>query len=213
MANQYVPNDTYTMIDDELHEPNAHLVTTPRHVYDEFEQFKQNKGESIHDYYTRFAKLMNDMRNIKMTMSKIQLNSKFVKNMQPEWGRFVTSVKLNKGLTDSNYDQLNIKMTMSKIQLNSKFVNNMQPEWGRFVTSVKLNKGLADSNYDQLYAYLKQHEAHANENKLMLERSSQHTVDPLALMLKKDQEKDKIGSKPDKNGKCGEAGKSRKQLQ
>nr|GEW91435.1 hypothetical protein [Tanacetum cinerariifolium] len=39
-----------------------------------------------------------------------------------------------------------------------------------------------DSNYDQLYAYLKQHEAHANENKMMLDRFTQHTVDPLALM-------------------------------
>ncbi|GJR42779.1 hypothetical protein Tco_1310882 [Tanacetum coccineum] len=65
-------------------------------------------------------------------------------------------------------DMRNIKMTMSKIQLNSKFVNNMLPEWGRFVTAVKLNKGLKDSNFDQLYAYLKQHEAHANENKIML---------------------------------------------
>ncbi|GJW79989.1 retrovirus-related pol polyprotein from transposon TNT 1-94 [Tanacetum coccineum] len=107
-------------------------------LYDEFEQFRQNKGETIHDYYVRFAKLMNAMRNI--------------------------------------------KMTMFKIQLNSKFVNNMQPEWGRFVTAVKLNKGLKDSNYDQLYAYLKQHEGHANENKLMLKRFSQHTVDPFALM-------------------------------
>ncbi|GJW40657.1 retrovirus-related pol polyprotein from transposon TNT 1-94 [Tanacetum coccineum] len=98
----------------------------------------KNKGETIHDYYVRFAKLINDMRNI--------------------------------------------KMTMSKIQLNSKFVNNMLPEWGRFVTAVKLNKGLKDSNYDQLYAYLKKHEAHANENKMMLERFSQHTVDPLALI-------------------------------
>nr|GEX55476.1 hypothetical protein [Tanacetum cinerariifolium] len=35
-----------------------------------------------------------------------QLNSKFVNNMLPEWGRFVTSVKLNRGLRDSNYDQL-----------------------------------------------------------------------------------------------------------
>ncbi|GJU44708.1 hypothetical protein Tco_1201974 [Tanacetum coccineum] len=35
-----------------------------------------------------------------------------------------------------------------------------------FVTAVKLNRGLRDSNYDQLYAYLKQHEAHANENKM-----------------------------------------------
>ncbi|GJY10640.1 hypothetical protein Tco_0378825, partial [Tanacetum coccineum] len=36
----------------------------------------------------------------------MQLNSKFVNNMLPEWGRFVTAVKLNKGLRDSNYDQL-----------------------------------------------------------------------------------------------------------
>ncbi|GJV16915.1 hypothetical protein Tco_1362238 [Tanacetum coccineum] len=98
-------------------------------LYDDFEHFRQNKGETIHDYYVRFAKLINDMRNI--------------------------------------------KMTMSKIQLNSKFVNNMLPEWGRFVTAVKLNKGLKDSNFDQLYAYLKQHEAHANENKMMLERLTQ----------------------------------------
>ncbi|GKB01068.1 hypothetical protein Tco_0829112 [Tanacetum coccineum] len=72
-------------------------------LYDDFEHFRQNKGETIHDYYVRFAKLINDMRNIKMTMSKIQLNSK-------------------------------------------------------------------------------QHEAHANENKMMLERLTQQTVDPLALM-------------------------------
>ncbi|GJY31146.1 hypothetical protein Tco_0414641 [Tanacetum coccineum] len=103
-------------------------------LYDDFEHFRQNKGETIHNYYVRFAKLINDMRNI--------------------------------------------KMTMSKIQLNSKFVNNMLPEWGRFVTAVKLNKGLKDSNFDQLYAYLKQHEAHANENKMMLERLTQQTVDP-----------------------------------
>ncbi|GJZ71886.1 hypothetical protein Tco_0635737 [Tanacetum coccineum] len=107
-------------------------------LYDDFEHFCQNKGETIHDYYVRFAKLINDMQNI--------------------------------------------KMTMSRMQLNSKFVNNMLPEWGRFVTVVKLNRGLRDSNYDQLYAYLKQHEAHANENKMMMDRFTQHTVDPLALM-------------------------------
>nr|GEW40478.1 hypothetical protein [Tanacetum cinerariifolium] len=55
-----------------------------------------------------------------------------------------------------------------RMQLNSKFVNNMLPEWGRFVTAIKLNNGLRDSNYDQLYAYLKQHETHAKENKMML---------------------------------------------
>ncbi|GJY56368.1 hypothetical protein Tco_0455483 [Tanacetum coccineum] len=107
-------------------------------LYDDFEHFRQHKGKTIHDYYVRFAKLINDMRNI--------------------------------------------KMTMSRMQLNSKFVNNILLEWGRFVTAVKLNRGLRDSNYDQLYAYLKQHEAHANENKMMLECFTQPNVDPLALM-------------------------------
>ncbi|GJV69755.1 hypothetical protein Tco_1485264 [Tanacetum coccineum] len=75
-------------------------------LYNEFEPFSQNKGETIHEYYVR----------------------------------------------------------------------------GRFVTVVKLNRGLKQSNYDQLYAYLKQHEAHANENKMMLERYNQHAIDPLALV-------------------------------
>nr|GEU87331.1 putative reverse transcriptase domain-containing protein [Tanacetum cinerariifolium] len=73
-------------------------------------------------------------------------------------------------------------MTMFRMQLNSKFINNMLPEWGRFVTAVKLNRGLRDSNYDQLYAYLKQQEVYANDNKMMLDRFTQHAVNPLALM-------------------------------
>ncbi|GJT76996.1 hypothetical protein Tco_1043721 [Tanacetum coccineum] len=75
-------------------------------LYDDFEHFHQKKGETIHDYDVWFAKLINDMRNIKMTMFRMQLNSKFFNNMLPEWGRFVTAVKLNRGLRDSNYDQL-----------------------------------------------------------------------------------------------------------
>nr|GEU65207.1 hypothetical protein [Tanacetum cinerariifolium] len=54
--------------------------------------------------------------------------------------------------------------------------------YGRSVTTMKLNRGLRDSKYDHLYSYLKQHEAHANENKMMLDEFTQHTVDPLALM-------------------------------
>ncbi|GKC24261.1 hypothetical protein Tco_1026411 [Tanacetum coccineum] len=107
-------------------------------LYDEFEHFCQIKGETIHVYYVRFTKLINDMRNI--------------------------------------------KMTMSRMQLNSKFVNNMLPEWSRFITEVKLNRGLKESNFDQLYAYLKQHEVHANENRMMMERFIQPTNDPLALV-------------------------------
>nr|GEV06591.1 retrovirus-related Pol polyprotein from transposon TNT 1-94 [Tanacetum cinerariifolium] len=75
-------------------------------MYDDFKHFRKNKRETIHDYYVWYAKLINDIRNIKMIMSRMQLNPKFVNNMLPEWGRFVTAVKLNRGLGDSNYDQL-----------------------------------------------------------------------------------------------------------
>ncbi|GJU45314.1 hypothetical protein Tco_1202580 [Tanacetum coccineum] len=122
-----LPKDIYTLINH---------YTDAKDIWDNVKMLLE--GETIHDNYIRFTKFINDMRNI--------------------------------------------KMTMPRMQLNSKFINNMLPEWGRFVTIVKLNTGLRASNYDQLYAYLKQHEAYANENKIMLERFTQPNVDPLALM-------------------------------
>ncbi|GJV67608.1 hypothetical protein Tco_1483117 [Tanacetum coccineum] len=58
----------------------------------------------------------------------------------------------------------------------------IQGYYVRFITEVKLNRGLKESNFDQLYAYLKQHEVHANENRTMMERFLQPTNDPLALV-------------------------------
>ncbi|GJY14209.1 hypothetical protein Tco_0383518, partial [Tanacetum coccineum] len=75
-------------------------------IYDEFEHFRQIKGETIQGYYVRLTKLINDIRNIKMTMPRMQLNSKFVNKMLPEWSRFINEVKLNRGLKESNFDQL-----------------------------------------------------------------------------------------------------------
>nr|GEW15362.1 VIER F-box protein 2 [Tanacetum cinerariifolium] len=67
----------------------------------------KDNGVNILKSIDEGSKLINDMRNIKMAMPKLQLNSKFVNNMLPEWGRFVTAVKLNRELRESNYDQLN----------------------------------------------------------------------------------------------------------
>ncbi|GJT08262.1 hypothetical protein Tco_0842724 [Tanacetum coccineum] len=107
-------------------------------LYDEFECFKMLPGENINEYYVRFYKLVNDMRNI--------------------------------------------RMTMPNIQLNSKFVNNMSPEWDTFVTAVKQNKGLKETNHEQLYAYLKQHEKHTAQDRLIIERITPPTNDPLAFV-------------------------------
>ncbi|GJW47788.1 retrovirus-related pol polyprotein from transposon TNT 1-94 [Tanacetum coccineum] len=124
---QGIPKDIYTLINH---------YTDAKDIWDNVKMILE--GETIHVYYVRFTKLINDMRNI--------------------------------------------KMTMSRMQLNSKFMNNMLPEWSRFITEVKLNRGLKESNFDQLYAYLKKHEVHANENRMMMERFIQPTNDPLALV-------------------------------
>ncbi|GKE82158.1 hypothetical protein Tco_1552158, partial [Tanacetum coccineum] len=64
------------------------------------------------------------------------------------------------------YDMHTIGMTMKPLQVNMKFVNHLQPEWSKFVTDVKLAKDMHSTNFDHLYAYLRQHEAHANEVRL-----------------------------------------------
>nr|GEU65455.1 hypothetical protein [Tanacetum cinerariifolium] len=55
------------------------------------------------------------------------------------------------------------KMTIQQVQVNTKFLNALPLEWSNFVTDVKLATTLYITNYDQLYAYLSQHERHANE--------------------------------------------------
>ncbi|GJS19457.1 hypothetical protein Tco_0448089 [Tanacetum coccineum] len=48
--------------------------------------------------------------------------------------------------------------------------------------SVKLNKGLKETNHEQLYAYLKQHEKHAAQDRLIIERITPATNDQLAFV-------------------------------
>ncbi|GJX34258.1 zinc finger, CCHC-type containing protein [Tanacetum coccineum] len=74
-------------------------------LYDDFEHFRQNKGETIHDYYVRFAKLINDMRNIKMTMSRMQLNSKFVNNIDVSLHGYAVSSLMDTAYWSSEYFQ------------------------------------------------------------------------------------------------------------
>nr|GEX52884.1 retrovirus-related Pol polyprotein from transposon TNT 1-94 [Tanacetum cinerariifolium] len=71
-------------------------------------------------------------------------------------------------------------MKLEQFQVNTKFLNVLPPEWSKFVTDVKLVRDLHTTNVDQLHAYLGQHEYHANEVRLMHERTS----DPVFLCSK-----------------------------
>nr|GEX73895.1 hypothetical protein [Tanacetum cinerariifolium] len=56
-------------------------------LFNEWERFTSNEGESIESYYHRFLKLMNDLKTNKHFPEKIASNLKFLNNLQPEWSR------------------------------------------------------------------------------------------------------------------------------
>ncbi|GJY17209.1 hypothetical protein Tco_0388700 [Tanacetum coccineum] len=64
---QGLPPDVYNLV-------NHHTVA--KEIWD--------RGETIHKYYLRFAQLINDMNTIGMSMQNLQVNTKFVNNLQPE---------------------------------------------------------------------------------------------------------------------------------
>ncbi|GKA69343.1 retrovirus-related pol polyprotein from transposon TNT 1-94 [Tanacetum coccineum] len=102
--------------------------------------------------------------------------------LQDECDVQATNIILH-GLPPNVFSQLindmhTIGVTMQQVQVNTKFLNALPSEWSKFVTDVKLAKSLYTTNYDQMYAYLSQHERHANEVRITRERYS----DPLAFV-------------------------------
>nr|GEW85090.1 integrase, catalytic region, zinc finger, CCHC-type, peptidase aspartic, catalytic [Tanacetum cinerariifolium] len=75
-------------------------------LYDEFDKFTSEPGESIHSYYLRYAKLINDMKMTSISMLNMQINTKFVNHLQPKWSRFITSAKQARNIHNANFDQL-----------------------------------------------------------------------------------------------------------
>ncbi|GJS42995.1 hypothetical protein Tco_0568038 [Tanacetum coccineum] len=65
-----------------------------------------DQGESLHEYYLRFSQLMNDMHTIGMTMDQVQVNTKFLNSLPPEWSKLGTNVKFARNMHTTNYDQL-----------------------------------------------------------------------------------------------------------
>ncbi|GKB12321.1 hypothetical protein Tco_0846244 [Tanacetum coccineum] len=72
----------------------------------EFGQFTSHDGETIESYYTRFYKMINEMIRNNLTVATMQVNVQFLKQLQPEWSRFVTIVKQQHKLDTISYHKL-----------------------------------------------------------------------------------------------------------
>ncbi|GJY37659.1 integrase, catalytic region, zinc finger, CCHC-type containing protein [Tanacetum coccineum] len=87
-------------------------------LYDAFDKFAHIKRESLHQYYFRFTQLINDMNIYKMKLEQLQVNSKFLNSLPPEWSKFVTDVKLVRDLHTTNFNQLHAYLEQHELHAN-----------------------------------------------------------------------------------------------
>nr|GEX73451.1 hypothetical protein [Tanacetum cinerariifolium] len=92
-------------------------------LFNEWERFTSNEGESIESYYHHFLKLMNDLKRNKHFPEMIASNLKFLNNLQPEWSRHVTIVHQTKDLHTADYTQL-----YDFLKYNQKEVDELKAE-------------------------------------------------------------------------------------
>ncbi|GJW94872.1 hypothetical protein Tco_0174544 [Tanacetum coccineum] len=76
------------------------------------------------------------------------------------------------GLPKDIYKLINHNIEAKEIWENVKML----------LAAVKLNKGLKETNHEQLYAYLKQHEKHAAQDRWIIERITPATNDQIAFV-------------------------------
>ncbi|GJY65838.1 retrovirus-related pol polyprotein from transposon TNT 1-94 [Tanacetum coccineum] len=81
----------------------------------------------------------------------------------------ITRLRTYKEITDK--EKIRDEFLQKKFGIESSYLwkalnchcKNVNLEWSKFVTDVKLARDMHESNFDQLYAYLRQHDVHANE--------------------------------------------------
>ncbi|GJW62339.1 hypothetical protein Tco_0111674 [Tanacetum coccineum] len=106
VSHHYVAKDLWEQI--ELLMQGTSLTKQEREckLYDYFDNFAYIKGETLSQYYHRFAQFINDMHIYQMRLQQFQVNTKFLNSLPPEWIKFVTDVKLVKDLHVMNFDHL-----------------------------------------------------------------------------------------------------------
>ncbi|GJS73453.1 integrase, catalytic region, zinc finger, CCHC-type containing protein [Tanacetum coccineum] len=105
----------------------------PDVLYNLFDKFVYVHGETLYEYYWRFSQLINDMHTIGMTMQQVQVNTKFLNALLPEWSKIVTDVNFVKSLYTTNYDQL-----YAYLNQNERYVNEVRIMRERYLDPLAL---------------------------------------------------------------------------
>ncbi|GKF06584.1 hypothetical protein Tco_0037252, partial [Tanacetum coccineum] len=64
--------------------PNVYELERKCKLYDEFDKFTYKKGETLREFYLRFALLLNDINIYNMKLEQFQVNTQFLNTLPPE---------------------------------------------------------------------------------------------------------------------------------
>nr|GEW79559.1 reverse transcriptase domain-containing protein [Tanacetum cinerariifolium] len=126
-------------------------------LFNEWEKFTSNDGESIESYYNCFLKLMNDLKQNKHFSKNIASNLKVLNNLWPEWSRRVTIVHQKKDLHTVDYTQL-----YDFLKYNQKEVDELKAE--RLAKTQDPLALMATSNNPYNFPVLNQDQPSFNQN-------------------------------------------------
>nr|GFB31528.1 hypothetical protein [Tanacetum cinerariifolium] len=145
-------------------------------LFNEWERFTSNEGESIESYYHHFLKLMNDLKRNKHFPEKIASNLKFLNNLQLEWSRHITIVHQTKDLHTADYTQL-----YDFLKYNQKEVDELKAE--RIVKTQDPLALMANSNNPYVFPTPHQEQSSFNQNYLQQSMTNPEDItDPTTAM-------------------------------
>ncbi|GJY52486.1 hypothetical protein Tco_0443333 [Tanacetum coccineum] len=103
---QAIPNEMWERIKKLMH--GFEITTHVRHsrLMDEFDKFAAKEGESLDSVHERLTTLVNimDCNNVRPIL--VEINTKFLNCLQPEWSKYVTMVRHNQTGVAVSYDVL-----------------------------------------------------------------------------------------------------------
>nr|GEV90763.1 putative reverse transcriptase domain-containing protein [Tanacetum cinerariifolium] len=110
--------------------PEIYALEQECKLYDEFDKFAYQNGETLRAFYLRFSLLLNDMNMYNMKLEQFQVNTKFLNTLPPEWSKFVTDVKLVRDLhTTNSYHQPQFQQQASTYQTSPYATSYHTPQF------------------------------------------------------------------------------------
>nr|GEV21663.1 integrase, catalytic region, zinc finger, CCHC-type, peptidase aspartic, catalytic [Tanacetum cinerariifolium] len=88
--------------------PEIYALERECKLYDAFDKFAYQKGETLRDFYLRFSLLLNEMNIYNMKLEQFQVNTKFLNTLPHEWrsssSNLLISYPMNDTLSTVNHN-------------------------------------------------------------------------------------------------------------